>query len=72
MQEMREMGVQFLGWEDPLEGSMVTHSSFLAWRSPQTEEPDSTVHRVTTKATARKHLEVRIPDSLFFFFCCFI
>ena len=27
------------GWEDPLENSMVTHSSILAWRIPWTEEP---------------------------------
>ena len=29
----------FLGWEDPLEGGMATHSSILAWRIPGTEEP---------------------------------
>ena len=28
-----------LGWEDPLEEGMATHSSFLAWRIPWTEEP---------------------------------
>ena len=28
-----------LGWEDPLEKSMVTHSSILTWRIPWTEEP---------------------------------
>ena len=28
-----------LGWEDPLEKGMVTHSSILAWRIPWTEEP---------------------------------
>ena len=27
-----------LGWEDPLEKGTATHSSFLAWRIPQTEE----------------------------------
>ena len=27
-----------LGWEDPLEKGMATHSSILAWRIPQTEE----------------------------------
>ena len=36
---LRETWVQFLGWEDPLEEGMVTHSSILAWRIPQTEEP---------------------------------
>ena len=34
-------GTQFksLGWEDPLEKEMATHSSIFAWRIPQTEEP---------------------------------
>ena len=36
---MRETWVQTLGWEDPLEKEMVTHSSILAWRIPWTEEP---------------------------------
>ena len=31
--------VQSLGWEDPLEEEMATHSSILAWRIPRTEEP---------------------------------
>ena len=28
-----------LGWEDPLEKGIATHSSILAWRIPWTEEP---------------------------------
>ena len=28
-----------LGWEDPLEKEMATHSSILAWKIPWTEEP---------------------------------
>ena len=31
--------VQSLGWEDPVETGMATHSSILAWRIPRTEEP---------------------------------
>ena len=31
---MRETWVQSLGWEDPLEEGMATHSSNLAWRIP--------------------------------------
>ena len=31
--------VQSLGWEDPLEKEMATHSSTLAWKIPWTEEP---------------------------------
>ena len=30
---------QSLGWGNPLEKEMATHSSILAWRIPQTEEP---------------------------------
>ena len=33
------MQVQSLGWEDPLEEGMATHSRILAWRIPWTEEP---------------------------------
>ena len=39
MQEMQETQVLSLGWEDPLEGEMATHSSTLAWKIPWTEEP---------------------------------
>ena len=35
---MQETWVQPLGWEDPLEKGMATHSSILAWRIPWTEE----------------------------------
>ena len=33
------MWIQSLGWEDPLEKEMKTHSSILTWLIPQTEEP---------------------------------
>ena len=36
---MQETWVLFLGWEDPLEKEMTTHSSILAWKIPWTEEP---------------------------------
>ena len=36
---MQETWVGSLGWEDPLEEGMATHSSFLAWRIPRTEKP---------------------------------
>jgi len=36
---MQEMQVSSLGWEDPLEEEMATHSSILAWEIPWTEEP---------------------------------
>ena len=34
-----ETWVRSLGWEDPLEDSITTHSSILAWRIQWTEEP---------------------------------
>ena len=36
---MLETWVRSLGWEDPLEKGMATHSIILAWRIPWTEEP---------------------------------
>ena len=33
------MQVQSLGWEDPLEKEMATHSKILAWKTPWAEEP---------------------------------
>ena len=39
MQEVQEMQVQSLGWEDLLEMEMATHSSIFDWKIPWTEEP---------------------------------
>ena len=36
---MQDTWVRLLGWEDPLEEGMATHSSILAWGIPWTEEP---------------------------------
>ena len=46
---MQETWVQSLGWEDPLEKGIATHSGILAWRIPWIEERPwwATVHRVT-------------------------
>ena len=45
---MQENWVQSLGWEDPLEEGMATHSSILAWRIPMDREVwQATVHGVT-------------------------
>ena len=38
MPAIQETWVRSLGWEDPLEEGMATHSSVLAWRIPGTEE----------------------------------
>ena len=39
IQETQDTWVQSLGWEDPLEKRMATHSSILAWEIPWTEDP---------------------------------
>ena len=39
MQEAQETQVQSLGWENPLEKEMATHSRILAWEIPRTEDP---------------------------------
>ena len=36
-QEIQEIQFQALGWEDPLEKEMATHSNILAWKIPWTE-----------------------------------
>ena len=38
IQETQKTWVQSLGWEDPLEEEMVTHSSILVWDIPRTEK----------------------------------
>ena len=49
---MQETQVRSLGWEDPLEKEMATHSSILAWTIPWTEEPEwATVHGVAKSRT---------------------
>ena len=40
MQETQETQLQTLGWEYPLEYKVATHSSILAWKISETEEPD--------------------------------
>jgi len=39
MPAMQKMRVQYLGWKDPLEKEMATHSRILVWRIPRIEEP---------------------------------
>ena len=49
---MQETWVRSLGWKDPLEEGMATHSSILAWRIPMDREPWwDTVHGVTKSQT---------------------
>ena len=50
---MGKTQVQSLGWEDPLEKGMATHSSILARRIPWTEEPGELQSMGVTKSRAR-------------------
>ena len=54
---MRETWVRSLGWEDPLEKGMATHSSIPAWRIPWTEE---TGGLQSMGSLAQKCIEVRV------------
>ena len=45
--------VQTLGWEDPLEEEMATHSSILAWKTPWTEKPGGLQSMGVTKSWTR-------------------
>ena len=77
---MWETWVQSLGWEDPLEKEMATHSSILAWKTPWTEEPGrlQSVHRITKSQTrlsdftfkliSQKVVPVPTDNCLFFIF----
>ena len=52
MPAMWKTWVQFLGWEDPLEEGMATHSSVLAWRIPMDRGAwSATVHVVMESDT---------------------
>jgi len=53
---MQETQVQSLGWQDPLEKKMATHSSIPAWEIPWTEEP------VGLQAIALKKRSTRPSD----------
>ena len=63
---MRETRVRSLGWEDPLEKGMATHSSILAWRIPWTEEPGRLyiVHRVPKESDMTERLNNNNKDGL--------
>ena len=50
---VHETWLQSLGWEDPLEEEMATHSSILSWRIPWTEEP-GWLHSVGSQRVGHK------------------
>ena len=59
MQEPQERKILSLGWKDPLEKGMATHSSTLAWRIPMDREVwQATVHRVA-KSDMTKYSTVK-------------
>ena len=63
---MRETWVRSLGWEDPLEKEMATHSSILAWRIPWMEEPgglQSTGSQKESDMTEQLHFHFLSPHS---------
>ena len=53
---MQEMWVRSLGWEDPLEKEMTTHSSILAWEIPCTEEPGGLPSMGSQKSRTQQRL----------------
>ena len=59
------MQFRSLGWKDPLEKGMATHSSILAWRIPWIVEPGgrATVHRYTKRHDRETHTLTRAPAS---------
>ena len=65
MQETQEMQVGSLGWEDPLEEDMATHSSILAWRIPMDRGAWwATVHWVTNSRTWLKWLSTHAVPAI--------
>ena len=57
---MWETRVRSLGWEDPLEKGMATHSSIHAWRIPWTEEPGGSQSMGLQSQIRLKHLKVKV------------
>ena len=49
--DAEETRARSLGWEDPLEEGMATHSSILAWRIPRTGAWRATVHGIAKSWT---------------------
>ena len=47
---VQEIWIQSLGWEDPLEEGMATHSSILAWRIPMNKGAWRAAVHVVTKS----------------------
>ena len=59
MQETLKMQVWSLGWEDPLEQEMATHSSILAWEFLWTEGPGELIHGGHKESDMTEQLSTR-------------
>ena len=58
--------IRNMGWEEPLEEGMATHSSMLAWRIPTDRGAwQATVHRVTDSQTQLKQLSAHMHSTCF-------
>ena len=57
MQQTQETWARSLGWEDPLEEEMATHSSILAWRIRWTEEPGGLQSMGPQESDTTEHLQ---------------
>ena len=57
VQQTQETWAGSLGWEDPLEEEMATHSSILAWRIPWTEEPGGLQSMGLQESDTTEHLQ---------------
>ena len=57
---MRETQVQSLGQEDPLEKEMETHSNFLAWEIPWTEDPSGVQSKGSQKSDTTEQLTLSL------------
>ena len=58
VQEMQKTQDLSVGWEDPLEEEMATHSSIVAWKLPQTEEPGRPVHGIAKESDTPEQLSM--------------
>ena len=61
---MWETQVQSLGWEDPLEKEMGTHSSTLAWESPWTEKPGRLQSMGSQRVDTTEHTHIHARTQL--------
>ena len=60
---MWETWIQSLGWKDPLEKGMATHSNILPWRFPWTEEPGRLQSMGSQSQTHMSDFHFLFPES---------